>query len=182
MFRRLKVAYKLRPYLTRKVRERLAEALVLSQLDYGDIVYGPCLLKRTERAVQRVQNSCLRFCQNIPRRAHITPYLNKSNILNMSNRRTLKLASTVFSLKQTGVPPYLARKLMWKQPRTAKGLRTQSDRTLLPMIRLQAFRGSFRYAASKCWNDLPPPVRDSKSLEIFKKRCKACLLDLQKGN
>lgn len=176
----LKSLYKLRPYLTQNVRERLSDALVLSQLDYGDVVYGPCIRKRTERVIQRVQNSCMRFCQDIPRRSHISPYLNKAGKLNMSNRRILKLAAMVFTLKQSGIPPYLARKLEWKPNRKLKGLREQQERISLPLFRLQSFRGSFRYAASKCWNNLPPPVVNSKSLAVFKLRCKAYLLDLQK--
>lgn len=67
-FYRLKVLYNIRPYLSEKIRIMLTESLVLSVLNFGDIVYGPRLFVKTERAIQRVQNSCARFCFHIPKK------------------------------------------------------------------------------------------------------------------
>ncbi|CAK1593658.1 unnamed protein product [Parnassius mnemosyne] len=60
-FYRLKVLYQIREYLTVNVRIRLCEALILSKLTHADTVFGECLLVRTKRLIQRVQNACERF-------------------------------------------------------------------------------------------------------------------------
>lgn len=47
-FYRLKVLYKIRRYLSEELRIQLAESLVLSNLNYADVVIGPRLLARTD--------------------------------------------------------------------------------------------------------------------------------------
>ncbi|KAJ8714407.1 hypothetical protein PYW07_002632 [Mythimna separata] len=60
-FYRLKVLYGIRKYLSIPLRKQLADSLILSRLNYCDTVYGPCLLARTDRLIQRIQNACIRF-------------------------------------------------------------------------------------------------------------------------
>lgn len=165
------------------MRRRITEALVLSHLDYCDVVYGPCLDKKTEKRVQRVQNSCIRYCYNVPRRSHITPFLNTYSILNMSNRRALKLSSIVFGLRITGIPPYLAKKLIWND-RVEGQKRSLRFPNLItsPSPRLYLYHGSFRFAASKVWNDLPPPIKNIKSIYTFKLKCRQWLMNQQKSS
>lgn len=85
-FYRLKVLYNIRPFLKERTRIMLTESLVLSLLNFGDVVYGPRLFGKTEKAIQRVQNACARFCFDIPRRAHVTPYLNEKGRLKMKDQ------------------------------------------------------------------------------------------------
>lgn len=148
---KVKHLYRLRPDLTTEVKQRMVDALVLSQLDYGDRVYRPCLPKQIEKEIQRVQNSCVRFCFKVPPRSHITPYLNKFNIFNMSNRRTLKLNSFVHSLRKTSIPTYMAKKFN-RNDRVHGNMRSVRYPSLQisPPARLTPHRGSFKFAASKC--------------------------------
>lgn len=179
-FYRLKILYRIRKYLSEDVRVKVCETLILSKLTYADALYGPRLLVRTQRLVQRIQNACARFCFYIPPRTHITPYINKANLLNMKARRELHLASLLFGVLKSQQPAYLYEKLSW-----CKTSDTRSNRvwTLqMPRHFRAAFRGSFKFAASKCWNDLPPPLRDiSKSKVTFKKKLKIYLLQRQKN-
>lgn len=112
-FYRLKTLYKIRPYISEAVRITLCESLILSKLNYCDVVFGPCLLRRTEKLVQRVQNACARFCFKIPPRSHVTPYLNSSDLLKMKARRNLHLATLLFGIIKYKSPPYLFSKLEW---------------------------------------------------------------------
>ena len=108
---RLKVLYKIRNLLSEKSRITLCEFLVLSRLNYGDIVFGPRLLSRTRRLLQRVQNACCRFCFIIPPRSHISPYLRAAGMLNMESRSQLHLASLVHNVIKYEKPEYLFKKL-----------------------------------------------------------------------
>lgn len=174
-FYRLRVLYPIRPFISEDLRIRLTESLILSKLNYADIVYGPRLLARTNRLIQRVQNACARFCFSIPRRSHITPFLNEHYILKMKSRRKLHLASLLFGVIRTGHPAYLYNRLVWLNCRRlcSVQLATQQHRSA-------SFRGSFRYAASKIWNNIPPPIRNSTSIYVFRKRLRQHLTDAQR--
>lgn len=172
---RLKVLYKIRQYLSTELRVYFCESLILSKLNYADTVFGSCLLARTKKLIQRVQNACARFCFPIPRRAHVSPYINRSGLLNMDSRYKYHFASLLFGIIKHRKPCYLFEKLNFSQ---------RPVRTVCKLAYTQhttaAFRGSFRHAATKCWNDIPPPIRNSQSRNCFKINFKAYLLDLQK--
>lgn len=179
-FYRLKTLYKLRPYLSEDLRIQLVESLVLSKLNYSDTVYGPRLLSRTQRLIQRVQNACARFCFYIPSRCHVTPFLNKHYALKMKSRRKLHLACLLFSVVNFKNPSYLYDKLKWVTEYRQCSSRHGSQQLSIPRHRTANFTGAFRYAASKCWNNLPPPIRSQKSLHSFKHHLKKYLLDAQR--
>lgn len=179
-FYRLKVIYKARPYLSEDLRILLVESLILSKLNYVDSVYGPRLLSKTERMIQRLQNACARFCFNIPFRSHVTPFFNKRNLLKMNARRKLHLASLMFSVIHSRTPLYLYDKLEWTHGYTGRVRRNCVPQLSIPRHRTAAFRGSFRYAATKCWNNIPPPIKKAKSSVTFKVKLKEFLLLHQK--
>ncbi|KAG7302550.1 hypothetical protein JYU34_012473 [Plutella xylostella] len=179
-FFRLKVLYKIRSLLTEKVRITLCETLILSRLNYGDTVYGPCLLERTRRLIQRVQNACCRFCFDVPPRGHITPFLNKASMLNMEARRYLHTCSLVFDVLKFQKPEYLFSKLCFSPFHDRYGTRSFRPILSVPKHVSAAFEGSFRYQATKCWNNIPPPIRLLKNKINFKNKIKLFLLIKQK--
>lgn len=179
-FYRLKILYSFRQYVSVPIRKLLIDSLVLSKLNYCDTVYGPCLLSRTEKLIQRIQNACARYCFDIPVRGHITPYLNDHNILKMAARRRLHLAVLLFGVISTHEPRYLYEKLDWRSTQYRYGSRATVKPLLTPKYRTAAFRGAFKYAATHCWNDLPPPIRHIVTKHGFINRLKSFLLDSQK--
>lgn len=179
-FHRLKVLYKIRPYLSEELRIQLVESLVISNLNYADAVYGPRLLARTERLIQRVQNACARFCFKIPPRSHVTPFINQHSILKMKSRRKLHLACLLFGVIKYKEPSYLYNKLSWIASKRDRPVRQCSQQLSTEPHSTAAFRGSFRYAATKCWNNIPPPIRNIKSLGTFRTHLRKFLIDSQK--
>uniref|UniRef100_A0A2A4KAV4 Reverse transcriptase domain-containing protein n=1 Tax=Heliothis virescens TaxID=7102 RepID=A0A2A4KAV4_HELVI len=179
-FYRLRILYKIRPYLSEELRVRLVESLVLSNLNYADTVYGPRLLARTERLIQRVQNACARFCFKIPPRSHVTPFINQHSILKMKSRRKLHLACLLFGVIKYQEPSYLYKKLSWIASKRQRPVRQCSQQLSTEPHSTAAFRGSFRYAATKCWNNIPPPIRNIKTLGTFRTHLRKFLIDSQK--
>jgi hypothetical protein len=173
-FYRLKILYRVRDYLTVETRIMLCESLILSKLNYAATVFGSCLLGRTKNIIQRIQNACARYCFPVPRRSHITPILNNNKLLNMSSRYTLHFASQLFNIITTKQPPYLFHKLKFTQCKMRI-----APRLMFPQHSTAAFRGSFRYAATKCWNNLPPPIRKATCAASFKLHLKKFLLEEQ---
>lgn len=168
-FYRLKILYKMRDYLSTDLRLKLVESLILSKFNYADTVYGPRLLAKTKTLIQRVQNACLRFCYKIPPRSHISPYLAREKLLNMSSRRYLHFATLLFGVVKRRKPLYLYDRLTWS-------LRTRLNRLCLQPHRTAAFQGTFKYAAAKIWNDIPPPIRDTGSSTGFRNKLKELML------
>lgn len=158
-FYRLKMLYTFRKHLSVALRKQLVDSLVLSRLNYCDTVYGPCLLARTNKLIQRIQNAYIRYCVDIPRRSHVTLFAMQHNILKMEARRRLHLAGLLFGVVTTQKPRYLYEKLTWRQDSSKTHIRTGTNPLSIPQHRTAAFRGSFRYAATHCWNNLPPPMR-----------------------
>lgn len=134
--------------------------------------------------MQRVQNACARFCFNIPPRTHVTPFLNDSDLLKMKARRDLHLANLLFGVLKFKSPPYLFNKLKWASIDNSRYPSRSCSRLILltQKHRTVAFRGSFRFAATRCWNDLPPPLRDLKSVHAFKFKLKKILVSNQKSS
>lgn len=116
----------------------------------------------------------------IPPRAHVSPYLNASGILKMAYRRELHLSSLLFGVLKFSKPEYLFEKLTWRSNTSMKyGLRSVSNKLVASHHCTSAFRGSFKYTATKCWNNIPPPVQIFNSLNSFKTRLKRHLLHIQ---
>ncbi|CAG4929266.1 unnamed protein product [Colias eurytheme] len=177
-FYRLKTLYRIRKYIDTSLRIRLCDALVLSKFHYADTMYGPRLLSRTKAAIQRVQNACARYCWNIPPRTHVSPYIRSAKILNMEARRRLHFATLLFGVMQTKVPSYLYQKLAWMGERSALSYQTRSafQKLAIPRHHSAGFKGSFRYSATKCWNNLPPPLRNLRNKENFRRKYRNHLL------
>jgi hypothetical protein len=180
-FYKLKILYNIRKHISEEVRILLTDLLVLSPLNYCSAVYGPRLWGKTENAIQRVQNACARFCFNIPRRAHVTPFLIKNKILNMKSRRELHIACTTQKVLWKGRPEYLFEKLRWSKDVHSLNTRSKFRNCLnIPRCYSAGFRGSFKYRASKIWNNLPPPLRKKVSSQTFKIKLKRVLHERQK--
>lgn len=177
-FYKLKILYNIRQYLGEEVRIQLVESLVLSRLNYLDTVVGPRLLSRTQRLIQRVQNACARFCFKIPPRSHVTPFLNRHSILRMKARQKLHLACLLFGVLKYNSPKYLRERLTWVS--RTRTLRKCSKQLSTQRHYSASFRGSFRYAAAKCWNNIPPPIRDLQSVNGFRSKLKMFLTCHQK--
>lgn len=178
-FYRLKMLYKIRNFLTEDMRLKLCESLIVSRLNYADTVIAPCLLARTNKMIQKVQNACSRFCYDIPKRSHVTPYLTKGSCLKMESRQKLHFACLLFGVVQNQTPEYLYDKLTWRK-RGESPIRATGCVLVTPRCRMVRFRGSFRYNATKCWNNLPPPLREVKTISCFRKKYKALLIEQQK--
>ncbi|CAH2218399.1 jg24506 [Pararge aegeria aegeria] len=180
-FYKLKVLYGVRRFLTEKVRQILVESLILSSFNYCDAIYGPRLLRKTENAIQRVQNACTRFCYDLPRRSHITPVINSHKILNMKSRRNLHLTMMIYRILHGKCPPYLYEKLHWQRDNDTRRV-INKWKLATPKHKKAGFRGCFRFAAAKIWNDLPPPFRTCDNILgeiVFKHKLYNLYLSLQ---
>ncbi|KAK3929796.1 Putative ABC transporter ATP-binding protein MG015 [Frankliniella fusca] len=155
--------------LPTSIRKYLVECLIFPILDYCQIVTFGMLFKAAER-LQKIQNACARFIFDVPRDAHISPFLNKLNWLSIAQRRnfqTLCLLKKVLLYKS---PVYLCDKFTFVSEVHDRRLREHKHQLRLPIHSTDKERGSFWVASVILWNQLPSNVLDCNSFLTFKSK------------
>ena len=91
-------------------------------------------------------------------------------------RIKFKIATLTYKILFTGQPTYLHHLL---QPYTPlRSIRSASQRLLhIPPLRTNFSRRAFRHAAPTVWNDIPLTIRESGTLNTFKKHLKSHLFN-----
>lgn len=98
----------------------------------------------------------------------------------MESRRELHLAGLVFDVVKYKNPEYLHAKIKFVNENSRNLLRSIRSALLYHSHKTAAFTGSFRYLATKCWNNIPPPIRNLNTKFTFKTNLRAYLLGKQK--
>ena len=90
----------------------------------------------------------------------------------MEYRPKFKVLLFVYKSLHGLAPPYLAD--MVKEYRPDCTLRSgRSDLLVVPRVRTENGKKSFRYAGATLWNDLPSHVKDAPTVHRFKRLLKA---------
>ena len=148
--------------------------LVLSRIDYGNLLLFGATSYELDR-VQRLQNSAARLVCSTPLREHITPSLRELYWLPIRERIHFKLALFVYKCLNKTTPGYLSTLLSHYTP--PHFLWSTLDITHLNVPRANKVLGqkAFSVAGPMIWNNLPPVIRESVSLSLFRKVLKTHL-------
>lgn len=178
-FSSLKILYSSRHLLNFKLKVMLCESLVLSQFNYCDFIYGPCIDSFDKNRVQKVQNSCCRFIYGLRKYDHISSKINDINWLTMENRRAHHLGNFVHTLLTSENPPCnLRRKFLTRSNIHAVDIRFK-DKLTVPRHRSAMFKRSFIYNAIQLYNSTPKEFK-MFNINKFKYKFKLHLLNKQK--
>ena len=143
--------YSIRHFVGVKAKIMLCEALVLSHLNYADVLYSPFLSYHLRIRVQRVQNSCVRLIFGLRRRDHVSGYLKTVGWLNMTNRRTIHSVLTYYKIINTEKPPYLVHKIVTRSDVHSINIRFRGALSP-PYHRTERFKRSFSYQIYYVYN------------------------------
>ena len=123
--------------------------------------------KKNSKKLEKIQERALRFVYNDVS----SPYsdlLKRGNFLSLSALRIRFLAIEMYKCTNSLAPSYLCDLF---KPRAIKYKLRDPHRLLQPEFNTIRFGyKSFTYYGSKLWNSLPPDIKDSDSLYIFKRR------------
>ena len=108
---KLKHAYRFKNFLNESSKQRLTEAYILSQFNYGDIILQN-LTEQLQYKIQKVQNSCVRYTYGLRKYDHISSYIKTKNTLNMKSRRLLHNLSLMFKIQNNQAPKYLRDRIL----------------------------------------------------------------------
>lgn len=176
----LRFIYQNRQHLSRQHKIMLCESLVLSKLNYGDAVYGPCLNSVDIFRIQKLQNSCLRLIFGIRKFDRISHTLHTAKWLNMKNRRFLHSAALFSKIIANKMPPYLFNKITYRSDVHNINIRFKGNLTP-PMHATEIFKRSFSFNIVCCFNNLPQNIRNAFNIRRFKTLLFKRLLAEQNG-
>ena len=167
----------IRKYLSKDNTKTLIHAFITSRIDYcNSLLYG--LPEYQLNKLQRVRNMCARLICNESKYCHITPLLVDLHWLPVKFRIEFKILLIVFKIFKGLAPLYLSF-LITPKLVSKYNLRSSSDSTLLsyPNVKLMATLGerAFLFAAPKLWNAVPRIIRESTSIDTFKRKLKTHL-------
>ena len=171
----LRLLFNSRHLLNTKIKIILCEALVLSHLNFADVVYGACLTEYNCRRLQKIQNSCVRFIYNLKQRFSVSNKLNDLAWLSITQRRFLHACTLFHKICVSKQPKYIYSKVIVRSNIHDRNIRRNYLLTR-PRHQTSAFQRSFSYIIYKCLNLLPPTLKTLEPLN-FKRTLKKMLVD-----
>lgn len=166
-FVKLKLIFNNRFFLNTKVKILLCETLVLSQFNFCDALYDPCIDKDDSKRIQRMQNSCLRLIYGIRKYSSISYKLFETKWLTMKSRRILHSNCLFYKIITTKEPQYLYNKIKLRTQHHNVNIRYK-DQITIPLHKTALYERSFSYTIANQFNNLPAHIKSASSLTHFK--------------
>ncbi len=180
--------YAIRKLLSKQCLLTLIHSQILSHVDYCNSLWSD-LPKYLLRRLQSVLNRAARLVFGLPPRTPTTSYLIKLHWLPVKARIEFKLCLLAYKGVKFGEPRYLAELLPPQRVRPGIGLRSGDDLLRLEessVVYRSAFSSRpFSHTAPRLYNRLPDCIKQSPSVESFKKQLKTFMFqrcyDLENG-
>ena len=169
----LRNLYNIRNSLNTSTRILLVTTLILSTIDYCNILLLGATNKEL-RPLKLIINKSLRFIYNVKRRHHITPYYKKSHILPIKFRIKFKACLTAFNIFNNLAPNYLTKDFEKFSPTSNVLLREGTGRDCFMFAITSNEIKSKRLSTliKNEWNSIPLDLRKCKSKDTFKTKLK----------
>ena len=162
---------RIRKYLSADSLKPLVNTLVTCRIDYtNSILYGSTDYDLNK--LQRFQNTAARLIKGTKKNDHIMPILEELYWLPIRYRIQFKILLLAYKCLHGLAPQYLTELIKLRcPPRTLRW----SNRLVLekPIINMVSYvQRAFSYAGPELWNTLPEHIKNSKSVNDFKKKLK----------
>jgi hypothetical protein len=165
---------RIRKYMDMQSTERLVHAFVSSRLDnLNSLLYG--LPSNQLHKIQRVQNAAAKLVVKARKFDHVTPIFLQLHWLPIEQRIDFKVLLLTFRALHGTAPAYICDMVQPYQP--TRSLRSDNQELLVePRTKLVTYGDrAFSAAAPRLWNNLPLHIKQSSSVECFKRQLKTFL-------
>ena len=169
----LKTLNALRNHIPSETKIILVKALILSKIDYCNILLSLCP-NYLKKKLQKALNRAVRFIYCLKQRDSVTPYLKRAHFLPVEYRIRYKQSIEVFKIFNNQSPSYLQDFLHLYLP-LKQGLRSSND---FELVETNHSSKTLAYVMCKQWNSLPFTLRSITSLQKFKKALKTYYFDI----
>ena len=131
------------------------------------ILFGGCEVGQL-RDLQVLQNKAAQVVCHAPPRGHRAAMYDRLGWLTVSQLVCYHSVITVFKIRKSGEPEYLARKLNYDN---------RLGKIIIPNTALSLAKRSFTYRAAQQWNILPSIIRNVTQVGKFKKELRKWILN-----
>ena len=167
--------WRIRKYLTQQATEQIVHSFVTCRLDMCNSLYTG-LPKNQISRLQRIQNMAARLVTIRKRSDSISPILKSLHWLPVSKRIVYKILLITYKTLHYSSPRYLHQILKCHVP--VRNLRSASQLQLfVPKTNTSWGDRAYANVAPKLWNGIPLQIRQSPSVDVFKKRLKSHLFE-----
>ncbi|KAE8589604.1 hypothetical protein XENTR_v10017645 [Xenopus tropicalis] len=167
---------KIRPFLSQATAKTLIYALILSCLDYCNLLLTG-LPDSHLSPLQSILNSAARILLHSPKRDPAQPQLSSLAWLPVKQRIAYKILLLTFKALHSSAPHYIPSLVSLHVPgrllRSSQSLRLFTPPTPTALSRLNPFY----LAAPYLWNSIAESLRREHSLTLFKKKLSCYLLE-----
>ena len=122
------------------------------------------------RALQQIHNKLLRLLLGHGYETPTLQLLEESNMLSVNQLIAYSVITTLFKIKQSKEPLYLANRLGFINNSNTRGRSCDRQHDINIDFRLATSREGFMYQAGKCWNSLPLDLKLEIRGKVFKTR------------
>lgn len=152
---------KIRKYINPKIAIQIFKTYILSQLEYcSHLLIGTN--NTTFTKLQKAANQALRICFNAPPLTSNFKLHATAKVLPLKYRRDIALLKQMYICARD---PRYVEKTGNRRGRSANNIRIESA-----FPKTEKYKKSAFYQGPKLWDLLPPNIKESESLEVFKKR------------
>ena len=141
--------------------------LTSSTFDYYSLVWGNCG-KTLSNKLQKLQNRAARVIASPNFDVDVDSLFHKLSWKDSKSQHQNQNALMVFKSLNWLVPEYLASKFI-KRNESNYSLRDSVNKLVNPFPRTNYMKNSFSYSGTTLWNSLPCNIRESGSLNQFKR-------------
>lgn len=165
-------------YLDQSSMKLLANALVLSHMDYACTSWYSGLTKKTKSRLQVSQNKLVRLVLKLPNRTHLnSEHFKQVNWLPINDRVNQIKVVHVHEVLQREAPSYLCNHFHYS---ARQGHHTHSSHfsLFIPRVNLLVGKSTFMFSGAVEWNKLPSNIQRVTSRNNFKDKVKSHYLNL----
>ena len=142
-------------------------SLVQPHFDYCSLVWGNCG-KTLSNKLQKLQNCAARVITSSSYDADVNSLFDKLSWKDLNSQRQIQKALMVFKSLNGLLPEYLTSKFVTRNV-SNYALRDSANKLVVPFPRTNYMKNSFSYSGATLWNSLHPNIRESSSIDQFKR-------------
>ena len=163
-------------YLTDEMRQMYYNAYILPIFDYCCHIWGKDNKSHIKR-VKTLQTRTAKIILKLPKYSSTTNLFKKLNWLSFTERCKYHCDTLTFKILNGKAPSYMS-ELLTIAANNHYSLRSISNQSLIlkQLPKTNYYKDSFTYYSTKTWNEISKDIRNSDSLNNFKRRYKSFLM------
>ena len=158
---------RVKPFVPQSTLLNTYNSLVQSHFDYCSPVWGNCG-KTLSNKLKKLQNRAARVITSSDYDVNVDSLFPRLSWKDLKSQRQIQNALIVFKSLNGVVPEYLTSKFI-KRNESNYSLRDSISKLVVPFPRTNCMKNSFSYSHATLWNSLPCSIRESGSLNQFRR-------------